>query len=91
MPTPASAKPPAHRRLRKSAVNHAPASGTALAPPATLPLNLGPGASAVLPWTADSIGWVPSGLEVLTEVRVAADGLAPSVRRTLLSQVPSTR
>lgn len=72
-------------------VTFAPAAGTALAPPATLQLDLGPGASAVLPWTADSIGWVPSGLEVLMEVRVAADGLAPSVRRTLLAQPPSTR
>ncbi|HEX9633025.1 MAG TPA: S8 family serine peptidase [Gemmatimonadales bacterium] len=68
-----------------------PGSGTALAPTATLPLRLGAGASILLPWTADSLTWLPAGLEVLTEVRVTSDGNAPSVIRTLIPHPAATR
>jgi subtilisin family serine protease len=68
-----------------------PAPDTNLAPPATLSLDLGPGASAVLPWGVDSTPWLPAGLEVLTEVRVEADGVPPSVLQTLVSRPVATR
>jgi subtilisin family serine protease len=68
-----------------------PALDASLASPATLPLDLGPGASAVLPWTADSVAWLPAGLDVLTEIRVEADGVPASVLHTLVSQPAATR
>jgi hypothetical protein len=62
-----------------------------LAPPATLPLELPVGSSATLPWTDDSLAWLPAGLDVLTEVRVTSAGTPVSVLRTLVSQPVATR
>jgi subtilisin family serine protease len=68
-----------------------PAAHAALAPPTTLPLDLGAGASTLLPWAADTPAWLPAGLSLLTEVRVTTDGTAPSVLRTLIGQPEGTR
>jgi subtilisin family serine protease len=62
-----------------------------LTPPATLPLELPVGSSATLPWTDDSLAWLPAGLDVLTEVRVTSAGAPVSVLRTLVTQPVATR
>lgn len=72
-------------------VSFMPAPESSLAPPTTLPLALGAGASAVLPWSADSAAWLPPGLDILTEVRVEAAGVPASVLHTLISIPESTR
>jgi subtilisin family serine protease len=68
-----------------------PAPDTKLAPLATLPLDLGPGASAVLPLAVDSAAWVPPGLDAVAEVRAEAEGVPPSVLHTLVSRPAATR
>lgn len=46
-----------------------------LAPPVTTPLRIMPGSDQHLAaWSADSVPWLPSGLDVLTEVSVVASG-----------------
>jgi len=66
-------------------VTFLPAPDTKLGPPTTVPLDLGPGAGTVLPWTADAASWLPAGLEVLAEVRVSADGVPAAVLRALFA------
>lgn len=57
----------------------------------TMPLALAAGGATLLPWTRDSLDWLPSGLDVWAEVQVVGDKIIPSALRTLIPHPTVTR